>query len=85
MVDNKHIDPNYLGTAVSNEGLTSLLLALKKKKKEIVQLLLDRAGMINMPNMDLTTKDPRSGATPLYLAISNEYETIHCHWLLGFL
>lgn len=77
LVTSHYIDPNDIGASASNQGLTSLLLALKNKKQKIAMILLQRAAISNMRySVNLTTKDPKSGATPLHLVILNKYEDV---------
>ena len=74
LVDNPYIDLNQTGT-----GLTSLLMAITLKNVKVGELLLHAPReLVNKQNkqLDITTQDLKSGATPLHLSIQNGLTTI---------
>lgn len=69
LVDSPYVDVNNTG-----QDVPSLLLALRKGKKEIAEVLLNKCPEDKILNIE--AKDPASGDTPLFLAVINGYADV---------
>ncbi|ROT47716.1 ankyrin repeat domain-containing protein [Candidatus Cardinium hertigii] len=68
LIKNQHINVNRL-----DNGLPTLLVAIQNKNEIIAQLLLDECPK---DKLNITTKDPHTGSTPLHLAIEYGYKEL---------
>ncbi|WP_184891068.1 ankyrin repeat domain-containing protein [Candidatus Cardinium hertigii] len=64
-----YIDLNKVGN-----NATALLIALKNNKEEIAQILLNECP--ETKTLDITSKDPKTGFTPLHLAIEKGFDKV---------